>query len=102
MDFDFEDTGTGPVLLFLPGSYSNYAAWKGIQKALKSSCRMISTSLPGYGGSKEIRGDTVQDITLMADFVVVEGANHFLISTHPEDCAKIIDGHMTAYTATHD
>jgi len=25
-----------------------------------------------------------------------------LISTHPEDCSKIVDEHMTAYAATHD
>jgi pimeloyl-ACP methyl ester carboxylesterase len=28
---------------------------------------------------------------------VVEGSGHFLISTHPSECAKIIDDHMTAY-----
>jgi pimeloyl-ACP methyl ester carboxylesterase len=69
MDFDFKDTGTGPALLFIPGSYSHYAAWKGVQKALKGSYRMISTSLPGYGDSKEIRGDAVEDMSLMSDFV---------------------------------
>jgi pimeloyl-ACP methyl ester carboxylesterase len=68
-DIDFIDTGTGPILLFLPGSYSHFSAWKGIQKALKGSYRMISTSLPGYGGSKEIRGDAVQDMSLMSNFV---------------------------------
>lgn len=69
LDFDFEDAGTGPALLFLPGSYSNCAAWKGIHKALKRSCRVISTSLPGYGGSREVRSEAVKDMSLMSDFV---------------------------------
>lgn len=69
MDFDFVDTGTGPVLLFLPGSYSTHAGWKGIQKVLKGSYRLVSTSLPGYGGSIEIRSVAVNDMSLMTDFV---------------------------------
>ncbi len=75
MDFDFTDVGAGPTLLFLPGSYSNHAAWKGVQKALKGSYRMISTSLPGYGGSKEVRDDAVCDMSLMSNFVA-DVVNH--------------------------
>jgi len=33
--------------------------------------------------------------------LVVDGASHFLISTHPRDCAKIIDDHMTSYGIRH-
>ena len=69
MDFELEDTGTGPVLLFLPGSYSNPAAWKGVQRSLKGSYRLVTTSLPGYGGSKEVRGESVTDMSLMSNFV---------------------------------
>ncbi len=47
MTFEFEERGEGPALLFIPGSYSNGAAWRGIQKALQGSYRMITTSLPG-------------------------------------------------------
>ncbi len=76
MTFDFTETGTGPALLFLPGSYSNYAAWKGVQSALEGSYRLISTSLPGYGGSSEVRPDDINDMSHMAYFVarVVEHA----------------------------
>ena len=69
MEFDFTDTGTGPALLFLPGSYSSQAAWKGVQKALQGSYRLISTSLPGYGATPEVRGDDVRDTDLMTSFV---------------------------------
>lgn len=69
VDFDFEDTGTGPAVLFLPGSFSNCTAWKGVHRALKGTYRVISTSLPGYGGSKEVRSEDVEDMSLMSDFV---------------------------------
>lgn len=70
MKFDFEDNGTGPVLLFIPGSYSTCSAWKGVQRALKGTYRTISVSLPGYGGSDEIRGGAVADMSLMSEFLV--------------------------------
>jgi pimeloyl-ACP methyl ester carboxylesterase len=69
MDFDFVESGSGPALLFLPGSYSNHAAWRGVQEALSGAYRMISTSLPGYGDTPEIRPADVSDPALMADFV---------------------------------
>lgn len=31
---------------------------------------------------------------------VVPGSNHFLISTHPQECAAIIDDHMDKYAAS--
>jgi pimeloyl-ACP methyl ester carboxylesterase len=69
MRFDFKDTGTGPVLLFVPGSYSNYSAWKNIQQELKGSYRMISISLPGYSGTQEVREDTDNDMSAMSGFL---------------------------------
>ena len=69
MDFDFIDDGTGPALLFLPGSFSAYAAWKGVQKALKGTYRLVTTSLPGYGDTPEIRDATTDNIERVTDFV---------------------------------
>lgn len=69
MAFDFIEQGQGPALLFLPGSYSSHAAWRGVQKALQGSYRLISTSLPGYGGSAEFRDLSTRDMTAMTDFV---------------------------------
>lgn len=34
------ETDTGPMVLFVPGSYSTHAAWRQIQKLLVSACRM--------------------------------------------------------------
>ncbi len=69
VDFDFVDTGTGPAILFLPGSYSSHSAWRGVQKALKGSYRTILTSLPGYGDTPEIRAGDDGDLGLTTDFV---------------------------------
>ncbi len=69
MEFDFVDTGHGPVVLFLPGSYSNHGAWREVRKALNGSYRTILTSLPGYGETPEIRMGKNGDLGLMTDFV---------------------------------
>ena len=76
MTFDFDESGSGPTLLFVPGSYSTSSAWKGVLAALQGTYRTISTSLPGYGGSVETRSDTVADMSAMTDFLarVVEHA----------------------------
>jgi len=69
MNFDIEDDGTGPPLLFVPGSYSTCSAWKGVQRALTGTYRTVSISLPGYGGSDEVRGEAVTDMSLMSGFL---------------------------------
>ncbi len=55
--FDFRETGTGPAVLFIPGSYSTSVAWGGVQKVLPDGYRVISTSLLGYGKTAETRTD---------------------------------------------
>lgn len=68
-DFDLIDTGEGPATLFLPGSYATPAAWRGVQSALRCPVRILSTSLPGYGTTPEIRPDNDSDIGRMVEFV---------------------------------
>ena len=50
-----QQSGTGPPLLFLPGSYSTAAAWRPVQRLLEPRWRMITTSLRGYGESADTR-----------------------------------------------
>ena len=50
-----EQTGTGVPVLFIPGSYSTPAAWKGVQKNLPGDYRFLATSLNGYGHTSETR-----------------------------------------------
>ncbi len=54
-EIDFAETGKGPVLLFLPGSYSTVAAWRPVQRLLKPGLRLVTTSLCGYGNSADTR-----------------------------------------------
>lgn len=54
-DIDYAETGEGPVLLFLPGSYSTVAAWRPVQRLLRHGLRAVTTSLCGYGKSAETR-----------------------------------------------
>jgi len=52
---DCVDSGEGPALLFLPGSYSTPAAWRPVQRLLAPNWRMLTTSLCGYGQTAETR-----------------------------------------------
>jgi pimeloyl-ACP methyl ester carboxylesterase len=52
---DYVETGEGPTVLFVPGSFGSPAAWRGIQKRLPQGYRFVSTSLCGYGGTEETR-----------------------------------------------
>lgn len=52
---DCVDSGEGPAVLFLPGSYSTTAAWRQVQRHLGPGYRLVSTSLCGYGGSTDTR-----------------------------------------------
>ena len=55
VEFHYEDADASETLLFLPGSYANTSAWKGITKALKIPCKKVFTSLRGYGNTEETR-----------------------------------------------
>lgn len=68
-DFDLIETGKGPAVLMLPGSYATPAAWKGVQTALKSPFRILSISLPGYGTTPEVRPEDDADINRLVEFV---------------------------------
>jgi pimeloyl-ACP methyl ester carboxylesterase len=52
---DFVEAGSGPSLLFLPGSYSTPAAWRPVQKLMRGHFRMAATSLCGYGATEDPR-----------------------------------------------
>ena len=55
VEFHYEDAEASETLLFLPGSYANKSAWRGITKALKIPCKKVFTSLRGYGNTEETR-----------------------------------------------
>ena len=55
VNIDCQDSGAGPALVFLPGSYSTAAAWRPIQRLLEPRWRLVTTSLLGYGESMDSR-----------------------------------------------
>lgn len=69
LEFELTESGQGPAVLLLPGSYATPAAWKGVQSALRTPFRTLSTSLPGYGSTPEVRPDTDSDIGWLVEFV---------------------------------
>lgn len=52
---DWEETGAGPTVVLVPGSFSTMAAWRPVARLLADRFRCVATSLPGYGGSEEVR-----------------------------------------------
>jgi len=56
-NIDFQRSGDGPVVLFVPGSFSTPAAWRPVIKQLPQCYTFVSTSLCGYGETEETRTD---------------------------------------------
>lgn len=52
---DYDELGTGPAILFVPGSCSTGAAWRSVISHLNGQYRVVTTSLSGYGGTTERR-----------------------------------------------
>ncbi len=52
---DYVESGSGPCIVFVPGSFSSTAAWRPISDQLKDRFRVVATSMPGCGGTEEVR-----------------------------------------------
>src|SRR5262249_11678101 len=52
---DYDEQGTGPTILFVPGSWSTPSAWRGVIATLADRFRIVTTSLLGYGNTEERR-----------------------------------------------
>jgi len=55
--FDYAETGSGPAILFLPGSFGTSTGWKAVLGHLGDSYRTVTTSLLGYGTTPDTRPD---------------------------------------------
>jgi pimeloyl-ACP methyl ester carboxylesterase len=67
---DYDESGEGPTIVFVPGSCSTGAAWRPIVVGLGGRFRCVTTSLLGYGGTAERR--TVRDASISREADVVE------------------------------
>jgi pimeloyl-ACP methyl ester carboxylesterase len=52
---DYNECGSGPTVVLVPGSCSTGAAWRPVIVALNGRFRCVTTSLLGYGGTVERR-----------------------------------------------
>lgn len=66
---DYGDEGTGPTIVFVPGSWATMAAWRGVTAALDGRFRIVTTSLAGYGGTRECRTPTEASLDRQAAIV---------------------------------
>jgi len=69
-NIDYTETGEGEAVLFVPGSFSTPAAWRGIIDRMGAGYRCISTSLCGYGGTGETR--TLEDAAMAHETRIIE------------------------------
>jgi pimeloyl-ACP methyl ester carboxylesterase len=52
---DYDEQGTGPTILFVPGSWGTRSAWRGVIAPFADRFRIVTTSLLGYGNTEERR-----------------------------------------------
>jgi pimeloyl-ACP methyl ester carboxylesterase len=67
---DYDEYGSGPTLVLVPGSCSTGAAWRPVIAALNGRFRCVTTSLLGYGETAERR--TTQDTSIVHEAEILE------------------------------
>jgi pimeloyl-ACP methyl ester carboxylesterase len=67
---DYGEEGAGPTIIFVPGSWATGSAWRGVIAGLSDRFRTVTTSLPGYGGTRERR--TTADTSMDRQAEIVE------------------------------
>jgi len=66
---EYDEQGTGPTLVLVPGSCSTGSAWRPVIKEFGDSFRCVTTSLLGYGQSAERRLDSEPSVELEVEIV---------------------------------
>jgi len=68
-NIDYDEQGSGPTIVFVPGSWGTRSAWRGVIAALDKPFRVVTTSLLGYGGTQERRTATDLSMEPQADII---------------------------------
>lgn len=68
-NIEYDESGSGPTLVLVPGSCSTGAAWRPVIAALDGQFRCVTTSLPGYGKTAERRSAEDPSIAHAAEVV---------------------------------
>jgi pimeloyl-ACP methyl ester carboxylesterase len=69
-NIDYDEAGSGPTIVLVPGSCSTGAAWRPVIAAWEGRFRAVTTSLLGYGGTAERR--TRDDPAIAHEIDIVE------------------------------
>jgi len=67
---DYDETGSGPTIVLVPGSCSTGAAWRSVIGEWNGRFRCVTTSLLGYGGTSERR--TEDDASILYEAEILE------------------------------
>ena len=67
---DYSEEGAGPTIVFVPGSWATGSAWRSVIAGLSGRFRTVTTSLSGYGGTRDRR--TAADTTIDRQAEIVE------------------------------
>lgn len=70
---EYQESGAGVPIVFVPGSFSTGASWRHISTPLAQGHRVIATSLSGYGQTQERRqpgGQHIEDEMDVLDAVL--------------------------------
>jgi pimeloyl-ACP methyl ester carboxylesterase len=67
---DYDETGSGPTIVLVPGSCSTGAAWRSVIGEWDGRYRCVTTSLLGYGGTSERR--TADDASIFYEAEILE------------------------------
>ena len=66
---DYDETGSGPTVVLVPGSCSTGAAWRPIMATWDGKYRCVTTSLLGYGNTAERRTESDPSIIHEAEIL---------------------------------
>src|SRR4051794_33739331 len=66
---DYDECGSGPTIVLVPGSCSTGAAWRPVIATWNGQFRCVTTSLLGYGGTAERRTANDPDIVYEAEIL---------------------------------
>jgi pimeloyl-ACP methyl ester carboxylesterase len=67
---EYDECGSGPTIVLVPGSCSTGAAWRPVIASWANRFRCVTTSLPGYGATAERR--TARDTSISRNAETVE------------------------------
>jgi pimeloyl-ACP methyl ester carboxylesterase len=66
---EYDEHGSGPTVVLVPGSCSTGAAWRPVMKLLDGRFRLVTTSLLGYGATAERRTGRDPSVLLEAEML---------------------------------